>query len=47
MKLIQTGVRIPKDMYTKIKIYCARNDCTIAEFFIAALKNEMKERGVE
>ena len=47
MELIQTGVRIPKDLYTEIKIYCAKNDCTIGDFFTTALKNELKKRGVE
>lgn len=43
MELIQTGVRIPKALYTEIKIYCAKNDCTIGDFFTTALKNELKK----
>lgn len=47
MQMIQTGVRIPQAMYMKIKIYCVKNNYTISEFFIGALKNEMKARGIK
>ena len=40
-------LRLPYDIFMKLKVYCAKNDCTIGDFFTTALKNELKKRGAE
>lgn len=47
MKLKQLGVRVPYDIFTKVKLYCAKKDLTISEFVISALQNEMENRGIK
>ena len=40
-------LRLPYDMFIKLKVYCAVNDTSVTEFIIKAIKKEMKESGVE
>ena len=40
-------LRLPYDVFMKLKVYCAVNDIPITEFIIRAIKKEMKDRGVK